>query len=383
MRIVDLFCGAGGLSSGARAAGFDIAVSVDNWKCALNVLRTNTSTPVEELDLTDVDNSVGLAKEFDPDMIIGGPPCQDFSRAGHGIEGDRAILTVRYAQTVARVHPEFFLMENVPNAQRSEAYQEATRILTSSGYHLSECVLDASYFGVPQHRSRLVVIGTLRDDLKDPLEEIHAQETIFPTTVRDYWPDVPFNHYYRHPRTYARRAVFSVDEPSPTIRGVNRPRPATYKPHPGDSTQESNVYALTSRERARIQTFPTTFQWNGSRDEIDQMVGNAVPVELSKRIFTGLKSWIEQPEQEHLSFRSWLARTHEISPRGCGDVLSRLRRAYKNIPVGLREDWLTNDDALEKAINLSPVSVQSQVRRAVTLYREYTAENTGKKARKA
>ncbi|MEW6892166.1 DNA cytosine methyltransferase [Trueperella pyogenes] len=377
MRVVDLFSGAGGLSFGARAAGFDVAVSVDNWKCALDVLRANTSGPVEDLDLSDVDSAVGFVKQFDPDMVIGGPPCQDFSRAGLGIEGDRADLTIRFAQTVARVHPGFFLMENVPNARRSQAYQEAIRILISSGYHLSESVFDASYFGVPQHRSRLVVIGALQGDLKDPLEEIRAQESIFPMTVRDYWPEVPFEHYYRHPRTYARRAVFSVDEPSPTIRGVNRPRPATYRSHPGDSSNASNIRALTSMERARIQTFPDSFRWMGSQDEVDQMIGNAVPVQLSKHIFAGLKSWIEQPQQEHVSFRSWLGREHGIGARGCGDVLSRLRRAYKNIPVDLRDEWLRNDDALETAIGPSPSSVQSQLRRAVTLYRGYMVEDTG------
>lgn len=374
MRIVDLFSGAGGLSLGASAAGFDIVLCVDNWKCALDVLRANTSSPVAELDLTDVTSSVRLAKAFDPDMIIGGPPCQDFSRAGHGIEGDRAVLTVRFAQTVSCVRPDFFLMENVPNARLSAAYQEAKRILEYSGYHLSECILDASYFGVPQRRSRLVVIGALSGELNDPLQAIRAQETIFPTTVRDYWPEVPFEHYYRHPRTYARRAVFSVDEPSPTIRGVNRPRPATYISHPGDSSNASDIRALTSLERAHIQTFPSTFHWKGTRDELDKMVGNAVPVELAKHIFQGVKSWVEDPGQEHVSFRSWLGHEHGISPRACGDVLSRLRRAYKNIPADLRDQWLKNDDALEKAIELSPVSVRSQVRRAVALYREYIAQ---------
>ena len=72
------------------------------------------------------------------------------------------------------------------------------------------------------------------------------------------------NFYYRHPRNYTRRAVFSIDEPSPTIRGVNRPIPKGYKGNRNDASKiNGNVRSLTTRERSLIQTFPDDFVWVG------------------------------------------------------------------------------------------------------------------------
>ena len=69
---------------------------------------------------------------------------------------------------------------------------------------------------------------------------------------------------------------------SPTVRGVNRPIPATYQIHPGDATDDlSRVRPLTTLERARIQTFPREFAFEGSKTDLEQIIGNAVPVELA------------------------------------------------------------------------------------------------------
>ena len=102
-------------------------------------------------------------------------------------------------------------------------------------------------------------------------------------TIRDYLGyEFGTDYYYRHPRSFARRGIFSIDEPSPTVRGVNRPIPKTYKIHPGDATKDlSKVRPLTTLERARIQTFPATFQFEGSKTDLEQIIGNAVPVELA------------------------------------------------------------------------------------------------------
>src|SRR3546814_3143548 len=91
-----------------------------------------------------------------------------------------------------------------------------------------------------------------------------------------------FEHYYRHPRSYSRRGIFSVDEPAPTMRGTNRPMPPNYRRHEGDTTDPSagEVRALSAAMRARIQTFPTAYRWIGPRTHVEQMIGNAVPVRL-------------------------------------------------------------------------------------------------------
>ena len=77
MRVVDLFCGCGGLSLGFQEAGFDIVAAYDKWEAALNVYRSNFSHPAEEVDLSNVQASSISIDLHKPDMIIGGPPCQD------------------------------------------------------------------------------------------------------------------------------------------------------------------------------------------------------------------------------------------------------------------------------------------------------------------
>ncbi|MEL3215054.1 DNA cytosine methyltransferase, partial [Escherichia coli] len=149
-------------------------------------------------------------------------------------------------------------MENVDRALRSGAYLEARGIFKESGYGLTEIVLDASKCGVPQKRKRLFVIG--KPDVRDGciINEVMCGISKDSMTVRNYLGDsLGIEYYYRHPRNYNRRAIFSIDEPAPTVRGVNRPIPDGYLGHAGDPVSISeNVRPLTTFERARLQTFP-------------------------------------------------------------------------------------------------------------------------------
>ena len=105
---------------------------------------------------------------------------------------------------------------------------------------------------------------------------------------------LPFEHYYRHPRSYARRAVFSIDEPSPTIRSVNRPIPKGYPGHAGDPVPISReMRALTTQERALIQTFPVDFKFPGTKSDSEQGIGNAVPVKLAEYVTAKLMHHID------------------------------------------------------------------------------------------
>ena len=114
-------------------------------------------------------------------------------------------------------------------------------------------------------------------------------------TLRDYFGDsLGFEHYYRHPRNYSRRAIFSIDEPAPTMRGVNRPVPKGYPGHPNDTCPVSDtLHALTTAERALIQTFPKDFIWVGSKTDVEQMIGNAVPVNLAQYVAETVKLAME------------------------------------------------------------------------------------------
>jgi DNA (cytosine-5)-methyltransferase 1 len=278
------------MSLGFQNAGFRIVGAFDNWDPAIEIYSKNFSHPVEKLDL-------GRRKSYEkvqalrPDLIIGGPPCQDFSSAGHRDESlGRANLTLAFAEIVCRVQPQYFVMENVPRIQKSAIFDRAIRKLRRAGFGMSVAVLDASRCGVPQVRKRLFLVGGLTlaaGQLEtDLLGQAQSQMTLF-----DYFGNsLGFQHYFRVPRTYQRRGVFSIHEPAMTVRGVDRPVPSGYPGHPKDSAKLTRgIRTLTQRERGLIQTFPTDFKFDISKTSANQLIGNAVPVKLAEYVANTLK----------------------------------------------------------------------------------------------
>lgn len=301
-RTVDLFCGCGGLTTGLVQAGFDVVAGVDGWKDAITVYKANHESENHDclhFDLSDVEGTIDLVSKYRPFLIAGGPPCQDFSSAGHREEGERADLTVKYAKVIAGVKPVAFIMENVPRAKLSSAFREAKAILSAAGYGLTLEVLNAAHHGVPQLRKRMFLIGMLGEPDGFLEASINAGRSDKPMTVREYFEqngETPeFEHYYRHPRSYERRGVYSIDEPSATIRGVNRPKSATYNIHANDTASGPDVKSLTLAQRAHIQTFRKNyFDVAGvSNAAKEQMVGNAVPVNLAHYVAERLRTHIE------------------------------------------------------------------------------------------
>ncbi len=295
MKVVDLFCGCGGLSLGFLKAGFKITAAFDNWDDAITVYHNNFSHPVIKLDLSDVEMAVKTISKYKPQMIIGGPPCQDFSSAGKRDEdGGRGNLTICYAKIIKAIRPEWFVMENVDRILKTEKLVEAIDIFKACGYGLTKTVLNAALCGVPQRRKRFIMIGHLgeQDDfMLNVLEEHQASKEM---TIREYLgSQIDIDFYYRHPRSYVRRGIFSVDEPSPTIRGVNRPMPAGYKLHEGDAVKTlEGIRPLTTLERSMIQTFPQHFKFIGTKTNMEQMIGNAVPVNLGKFVGDCIASYL-------------------------------------------------------------------------------------------
>ena len=284
MNTIDLFAGGGGLSLGFQNAGFDVKAAFDNWKPAIEVYQANFSHKIFDLDLSQ-DFDLNILRKFSPQMIIGGAPCQDFSSAGKRDETlGRANLTLRFAKIVAEIQPEWFVMENVPRIEKSPILYEAKDVLRNVGYGLTEQILDASLCGVPQNRKRFFLIGTLNsaDNFLDSYLEKNQDSR--PMTVFEFLGEsLETEFYYRHPRSYKRRGIFSIYEPSPTVRGVNRPIPKTYVKHLGDAcAPDGKVRPLTTIERSYLQTFPKSFNFFGSKSDLEQVIGNAVPVKLAE-----------------------------------------------------------------------------------------------------
>ena len=382
MKAVDLFAGCGGMSLGFQNAGFDIVAAFEFWDIAAECYAKNFSHPVFRTDLSDVDLAVKQISAFSPDLIIGGPPCQDFSHAGKRIESSRASLTESYAKIVSNIHPKYFVMENVDRAEKSHAFEKARIVFKNAGYGLTQMVLDASKCGVPQKRKRFFCIGALgkEDDFMRNIlvNGIQSKET----TLRDYFGDtLDFEFYYRHPRNYNRRAVFSIDEPAPTMRGVNRPVPKGYPGHPNDACPISdNIRALTTLERSLIQTFPATFKWCGNKTEMEQMIGNAVPVKLAEYVASALQQYIKSEEQVETnkdSFVDWLVRFQHYSQRSASDTLSRVRRADKMCRLdGAPNDFYFYTLQQTKEYNELSVSVRSQIKRALSLYNSFITQSS-------
>lgn len=301
-RVVDLFCGCGGMSLGFEEAGFDVVAAVDNWEPAIAVHEANLDVPVFDVDLNDVAAAADLVRGFSPDIIIGGPPCQDFSIAGNRDEtAGRASLTLSFADIIGLVKPPVFVMENVYTAPKSKTYAEAFRRFRDAGYGLTLKVLDASFCGVPQARKRAFTVGILGGEDDVLVGELEAHLAEKQMTVRDYLGDaLGTEYYFCIPRSYKRRAIFSIDEPSATIRGMNRPIPATYKKHPGDVCDPADCRVLTEEERGWLQTFPKWFKWQGSKADVNQMIGNAVPVNLARYVAGVLRLYLDRMEMAEM-----------------------------------------------------------------------------------
>ena len=286
MKCVDLFAGCGGMSLGFLQAGFSLLAAFDNWDDAINCYHNNFETsPVFKFDLSKWKKAINYIMPYKPDIITGGPPCQDFSKAGNRIEGERAELTISFAKIIANIKPKYFVMENVPLAQKSSAYAIAKSIFKKANYGLTEKVLDACLCGAPQKRKRFFCIGSLNDRDGFLVEEINSHLADKPLSVKEYLGDeIDFDYYYKHPRTYKRKAIYSVNEPATTIRGCNRPLPHNYKKHKNDAAEPFAVRALTTQELGRLQTFPKSFCWPSSNSVATQLIANAVPVALAKYI---------------------------------------------------------------------------------------------------
>ena len=375
MNIVDLFSGCGGLSLGFQREGFNIVAAFEWWDAAVNCYKANFSHPVYKVDLSDVESAVSIIKNFSPDMIIGGPPCQDFSHAGKRIEASRASLTDSFAQIVSSIRPKCFVMENVDRARNSKAYASARNIFKLADYGLTEVVLDASYCGTPQKRKRFICFGMQNQPDGFALELFQDAISDKAMTLRDYFGDsLGFEFYYRHPRNYNRRAVFSIDEPAPTMRGVNRPIPKGYLGHPNDACPISNsVHVLTTAERSLIQTFPKDFIWVGSKTDIEQMIGNAVPVNLASFVARIVKKSIMSENADMLDvqrFKTWLEGNTTYSHAVISDTISRLKRADSILDLSEEEVYLFYLERESEYKKLS-MSVRSQIKKAVKLYLQY------------
>lgn len=167
--VIDLFCGAGGLSKGFELAGYNIIVANDNYKQACETYRNNhRHTVLIEGDITKVETKKTLFDAIsgkDIDIIIGGPPCQGFSHAGKRIVDDpRNFLFKEFVEIVRQVMPRVVVLENVEGIltmNGGKSFESIKDSFGELGYKMEGRKLHAVRYGVPQKRKRVVMIGVL------------------------------------------------------------------------------------------------------------------------------------------------------------------------------------------------------------------------------
>ncbi|MBI4695344.1 MAG: DNA cytosine methyltransferase [Gammaproteobacteria bacterium] len=182
-RALDLFCGAGGSSAGARAAGFEIAGAVDMWPIATETFRFNfpqahvVTERLERIPVRTLRRRIG-----EIDLLLASPECTSHTCAKGSAprsEASRAtaLHVVAYAEAF---RPRWLVLENVVHMRPWPGYQTLIGKLRELGYHLAEQVLEASDFGVPQSRRRLFVVG----DLRRPPRQVHHRPCRRKPTVK-------------------------------------------------------------------------------------------------------------------------------------------------------------------------------------------------------
>jgi len=163
-KLLDLFCGAGGLSWGFEKVGFKIEWALDYWKPAIDTFKANhPDTNVYQTDITRISDSELKNLFKGVSLIVGGPPCQGFSTAGkRALDDPRNRLAKEFLRAIKLLLPETFVMENVKgftSFNRGKLMLELIKEYEKIGYNLVYGILDAVNYGVPQKRKRFFLIG--------------------------------------------------------------------------------------------------------------------------------------------------------------------------------------------------------------------------------
>ncbi|TFC26535.1 DNA cytosine methyltransferase [Cryobacterium sp. TMT2-18-3] len=171
LNVVSLFSGCGGLDLGFQNPSFNITFASDNDEAAVRAYRYNLGHDAELLDVTDATFDDRLRKLVRCDVLLGGFPCQGFSKAGPKLQGDvRNQLYKAMITALGVLRPRVFVAENVDGLAQNFQGSFLRQIVADCaevGYKVEWKVVDAAWFGIPQHRRRVVIIGVLDDASQD------------------------------------------------------------------------------------------------------------------------------------------------------------------------------------------------------------------------
>lgn len=329
VKVVDLFCGAGGLTHGLESAGLDVVAGIDlEGACRVAYESNNSACFIEkDISLVSKEEVDIFFSGADIRVLAGCAPCQPFSKYTQGKDkknDKKWPLLYEFERLIKEVKPEIVTMENVPDVTKHSVYDDFYNSLRSMGYYIWAGKVECVDYGIPQNRVRHVLlasklapltlikpdtsipltvkecIGDLpslnagQTDLNDPLHkasklsEINLKRIMHSKpggTWRDWPPELVASCHAResgqgYASVYGR---MEWDKPSPTITTL------CYGFGNGRFGHPEQDRALSLREAALLQTFPKNYIFSTSEKGISmksvgRMIGNAVPVKLGEII---------------------------------------------------------------------------------------------------
>jgi len=346
-KVISLYSGAGGLDYGFEAAGFETVFANDFEHDSCETLRLNRKWPVVERSIFDVPTAeileIAGAGVGEIDVLIGGPPCQPFSKSSYWVRGDaarlndpRAATLDAYLRVLEETQPRAFLLENVYGIAYSEKNEGMQLLLnkiaainrkTGSRYKPKTAVLNAAWYGVPQLRERFFIVAArdgadfdfpkaafvARSDAQQALGTLPFYRTawdaladVLPSPdedleIRGKWAgllaSIPEGQNYLHHtergegmplfgwRTRYWNFLLKLAKRLPSWTIQAQPGPSV-----GPFHWENR--RLSHRELCRLQTFPDSVQVFGNRMSVQRQIGNAVPSLLAEVLAREIKTQI-------------------------------------------------------------------------------------------
>ena len=365
-KVISLFTGVGGLDFGFEAAGFETAVAVEIDATACKTLRLNRRWPILEGDIHDFASKTILKaanlKVGEADILIGGPPCQPFSRSSYWLNGDalrlddpRSNTLAAYLRVLRDTRPKTFLLENVYGLAYSNKNEGLRYLLDGiaevnrrarTKYSVRWQVINAAQYGVPQLRERVFLVGS-RDgssfefpvathaamDAQRQDGELEPYRTAWDAigdlenpddpslVVKGIWgdllPSIPEGHNYLwHTERGGGLPLFGWRTRYWSfLLKLKKSTPSwTIQAQPGSATGPFHWKnrRLSAVEMCRIQTFPENIRFDCGHTEVQRMLGNAVPSLLAEVLAKSIRSQLLGGRN---TYTLKLLRPHAIAPR--------------------------------------------------------------------
>ncbi|WP_099157056.1 DNA cytosine methyltransferase [Virgibacillus ndiopensis] len=348
LNVVSLFSGCGGLDLGVEFAGLDATIGEANTNrlknnynqfikyrykslfhtiCSIDLFKEANQTYHCNFpdSIVQIEKDIRKIKSFPVgDIVLGGFPCPGFSEAGPRlIDDERNFLYIHFIRSLIQTQPLFFIAENVKGLLtlgKGEVLKQIIQDFETAGYKVKFKLVNARDFGVPQNRERVFIVGVRKDidfeyNFPDPTHGMDNHLLNFRTlkdSIGDLeedpgeWYEGNFSSIY-----LSRNRKKNWDDQSFTIQASGRQAPLHPSGEPMRKTGKdqwelpgglSQHRRLSTREIARIQTFPDWFKFshglsdniskNGRLNKVYKQIGNAVPVDLARAIARPIAEWV-------------------------------------------------------------------------------------------